>query len=446
MGTSPTLPAPDLSPALRRPSPLPDHARLLALDEVWMEGEAIEQLARAAERRDCVAAVGMPDLHAGPGIPIGAALAFGSSIHPHLVGGDAGCGARVVGLAKLKLRGDALERRVREQFAVPVVGETIELDPDRRPDDAALELLDAVWRGGARAIASLRVPDDLAALAEAEVDPPGLGASAPLPGHLAEPAHGRALGTIGGGNHFVELGQVGEFVDADAAAAIGLDKRGAAIVAHSGSRGLGRALAAEWGTRVLTAADDQRRYLGELAGAVRFAAANRLLLAWRMLEACGMARTSRITGGFDLVHNDVQREPIWGPTPASDGEDQRAWLHRKGCAPARAGDPTIVLGSRGAPSWIMRGCGNTACLCSIAHGAGRRMTRTEAKAKVAARHTRASLTRTATGRVVCDDKDLLYEEHPDAYKPIAPVIASLELAGAATRVAALEPLVTVKTR
>lgn len=74
------------------------------------------------------------------------------------------------------------------------------------------------------------------------------------------------------------------------------------------------------------------------------------------------------------------------------------------------------------------------------------MTRSEARAKLGLRHKRASLGRTATGRVICDDKDLLYEEHPDAYKAITPVIDSLEAAGAATRVAALEPLVTVKTR
>ncbi len=422
MGKMPINPAP--SAALRRPSELPSHARLLALDSVWMEGDAITQLARAAAMPDCVAAVGMPDLHAGPGIPIGVALAFRSTIHPHLVGGDAGCGARVVSFAKLKLRGDQLERRVRERFASPTLAALVELDDE-------LALLDAVWRGGSRAIASLRVDDELAAFAaqDPELELP---ASAPLPEFLADPAYARALGTIGGGNHFVELGRVGKLVDRDAAEELGLSRGGHAVMAHSGSRGLGRALAGHWGMQTLTDAADQQRYLGQLAGAVRFAQANRLLLAWRMLEACGAARSSRIHGGFDLVHNVVVRE----------GD----WVHRKGCAPAHAAAPTVILGSRGAPSWIMRGCGNAECLCSVAHGAGRRMTRSEARAKIAQRHKRASLGRTATGRVICDDKDLLYEEHPDAYKPIEPIIASLEAGGAATRVAALEPLVTVKTR
>lgn len=413
--------------ALRRPPNLPEHARLLALESVWMEGDAIAQLARAAAMPDCVAAVGMPDLHSGPGIPIGVALAFERTVHPHLVGSDAGCGARVIALSKLKVRGDQLERRVREHFASPVLDALIDaegLDP--------LELLETVWHGGSRALARLRVNDELAEFAEQEPELEFLPASAPLPEFLAVPELAQALGTIGAGNHFVELGQVAELLDVDAAASIGVERRGHAVIAHSGSRGLGRMLAAHWGMQALSDPTQQQRYLAQLAGAIRFAQANRLLLAWRMLEACGAARVSRISGGFDLVHNFVARE--------------QAWVHRKGCAPAGADQPTIVLGSRGAPSWIMRGCGNAACLCSVAHGAGRRMTRSEARAKLGVRHKRASLGRTATGRVICDDKDLLYEEHPDAYKAITPVIDSLEAAGAATRVAALEPLVTVKTR
>lgn len=416
------------APAFRRPSELPEHARLLALESVWMEGDAITQLARAAAMPDCVAAVGMPDLHAGPGIPIGVALQFGETIHPHLVGGDAGCGARVISFGKLKVRGDQLERRIRDHFSSPVLDALIDLeglDP--------IELLEAVWHGGSRALASLRVDEDLAAFADQDPEPEFLPPSAALPEFLAVPEFAGALATIGGGNHFVELGQVGELIDADAAAAIGLARRGHAILAHSGSRGLGRALAAHFGMQALCDPAAQRDYLGLLAGAIRYAQANRLLLAWRMLEACGAARASRIEGSFDLIHNFVAR-----------GES--GWLHRKGCAPARANEPTVILGSRGAPSWIMRGCGNAACLCSVAHGAGRRMTRSEARAKLALRHKRASLGRTATGRVICDDKDLLYEEHPDAYKAIEPVIDSLEAAGAATRVASIEPLVTVKVR
>jgi release factor H-coupled RctB family protein len=93
----------------------------------------------------------------------------------------------------------------------------------------------------------------------------------------------------------------------------------------------------------------------------------------------------------------------------------------------------------------MEGFGTEAGLCCVAHGAGRRMARSEAYAKLRARHTRASLQRSALGaRVICDDTTLMYEEHPDAYKPIEPIIESLEQAGSARRLAALVPLVTIK--
>lgn len=420
--------------ALRQPEPLPASARLLALDHVWMEGEALTQLARVASMNDCVQAVGMPDLHAGPGMPIGAALAFGSTIHPHLVGGDAGCGALVIVLDKLKQQGDALERRVRAVF-----------DPDADAlfealdDDARVELLADVWQRGVAALVDTRVDIDeglreLAAWQVARLDD-AWPASAALPEHLAHPEFAATLGTIGGGNHFAEVGEATRVLDPNAAARIGLRRRDHVVLVHTGSRGLGKSFAAPWAMRALQG-DERDAYLGELAGALRFAQTNRLLVAWRLLGACGCARTTKLRGVVDVTHNFVRREA----TRAGE-----AFVHRKGCAPASSGELAAVLGSRGAPSWLMQGCGALDCLCSVAHGAGRRMTRSEARAKLGDKHRRASLQRTACGsRVICDDKDLLYEEHPDAYKPIDPVIESLEAAGTATRVAELTPLLTVK--
>ncbi|MFS8068869.1 MAG: RtcB family protein, partial [Byssovorax sp.] len=228
---------------------------------------------------------------------------------------------------------------------------------------------------------------------------------------------------------------VSEVRDAAAAAALGLARDALVVVAHSGSRGLGGALARRWGEGALTG-EAMMAYLADLAGACRFARTNRFLLAYRMLRALGVARASKLAGGFDVTHNDVVREEVSGAP---------AWVHRKGAAPARGDDATIVLGSRGAPSWVMRGRGSEDGLRSVAHGAGRRMGRTEAREKIKARYRRADLTRTELGgRVVCADPQLLLEEHPDAYKPIEPVVESLIEAGLATAVAALTPVVTVK--
>jgi release factor H-coupled RctB family protein len=204
------------------------------------------------------------------------------------------------------------------------------------------------------------------------------------------------------------------------------------VLVHSGSRALGSALAARHAGRELRGSDITA-YLADLRGAIRYARTNRLLVAMRLLRAAGLGSIGRVAALVDLVHNAVEAR--------ADG----SYLHRKGAAPARRDEPTVVLGSRGSPSWVMQGLGSEASLCCVAHGAGRRMARSEALAKLKQRHTRASLARSPLGtRVLCDDTTLMYEEHPDAYKPIEPVVASLEAAGAARRVAALVPLITVK--
>ncbi len=398
---------------------MPRNTRLVADPDVWMETAALEQLARVACLPGCRCAVGMPDLHPGRGIPIGAAFAFAGVVHPALVGGDAGCGARVFGVAKAKHDGDALLRRVDEATAGPAL-------PDVDPG----ALLAAVWREGPRALATLDgVPDSLAELAAAEPaddqvasgPPPGAGAGVASGPPPDDPHLGAQIGTVGGGNHFAEISRVR-----------GRGFGTVAVVVHTGSRGAGGLIAAKWHAPLT----DPAAYLADLAGAVRFARANRLVVAWRLLRALGAARPSSIVATFDVTHNHV--------VPATlDGE--AVWLHRKGCAPADSGQTTIVLGSRGTESWILRGEGRADLLWSVAHGAGRRMGRSEALAKLKDRYPRASLARTAAGgRVVCDDPALLYEEHPDAYKPVEPVVRSLEAAGAATRLAALTPLVTVK--
>lgn len=397
---------------------------------VWMEGEALRQLDRAAALPGCRSCVGMPDLHAGLHGPIGIAIAVSGAAWPSLIGGDAGCGARLVGIPSGRMAGDALERRVDEATrgaALPDV------------DDAAL--FAAAWAVGPRGLCGLDgVPEALQAIAADEPEDTD-GPSAGLPPDADTAALGASLGSTGGGNHFMEVSAVERVQDRALAARAGLVPGGMAVLAHSGSRGLGALLAARWprdaiaddGTGPTTPLAD---WLAELRGAVRYARVNRLLLTWRLLQALGAARPGKIGGSFDVVHNTV--------VPGVH-EGQPVWIHRKGCAPAASGQLTVVLGSRGTYSWVMEGCGHPGALASVAHGAGRKMTRSEATAKVKAHHTRASLTRTPLGgRVLYDDPALLYEEHPDAYKAIDPVVDALEAFGAARRVAALRPVLTVK--
>ncbi len=383
---------------------------------VPIEPEARDQLESVARRLDCACAVGMPDLHAGPGQPIGAAFAM-HSLWPRLVGGDAGCGVRITVVAR-KTKGDRLLRRVDGLF-------------DETPDYAP-EVHRAAWEAGVRGLGGCdALPERLRVLAAQEPED-GLGTSGP------PPLLG-GLDSVGGGNHFAEIARLHEAIDGEEARALGLDGRAAVVVVHSGSRGVGKALGQRYGMEVLDGAQpdltkESAAYLGQLTGAVRYAAANRFLLSWRLMVALGNTRSPRST--FDVVHNTVVPATVSG---------QQVWLHRKGCAPAAKGQRTVVLGSRGTPSWILRGAGNDDLLSSVAHGAGRRLTRSDARARFRAMYKRSDLTKTAFGGVVrCDRKELLYEEHPEAYKPIGPVVDVLEKHGLATRVASLVPQITVK--
>lgn len=404
---------------------------------VHIEADAVSQLRRVAGLAGCVRAVGMPDLHPGPGIPIGMATACTTHVHPTLVGSDAGCGVTAV-VARKMVAPAKLLRRIDAATADP---EPLPVDP--------LAALEAAWHGGPRGLAALPgMPEGLREWVDTVAWGEPLGASGPIPAELFEARHGEALGTTGGGNHFTELARVAEVYEDDALP--GLHRGAHVVLAHSGSRGLGYALILRWQQRGTAAGGEGEgprslgdpasisAYLGELAGCCRFAQANRALLVWRMLGAVGAGRPDRLGGTLDLVHNDVR------PSHAGDGE-AGTWVHRKGAAPARAGELTVTLGSRGNPSFILRGQGNGAHLCSVAHGAGRKIPRSEAKARLMHRYRKTDLTRTAHGgRVLCDRPELLWEEHQDVYKPIEPVVAALEQAGVATRVASLVPEVTVK--
>ncbi len=407
---------------------LPAGASVVQGEGVWMEGNALAQFAQIAALPGCVRAVGMPDMHAGGTAPIGAVFAFDGVVRPSLLGGDVGCGVLVVFTKEAGGSADALERRARAAFE----GEG-PLGGAGPPG----ELFGAIWRHGLRGLAGFELPRSYNELAAA------MGGGDPGDGVFggeSDPAHYATcvstLGTIGGGNHFAEIARVSDVAPGPLAEALGVKRGALAVVVHSGSRAAGARLNDRFGQREL-AAGEAGAFLADMAGACRFARANRFALACRLLEAIGAARPAKIAGAFDVLHNAVE--------PAAVGDCAGAWVHRKGAAPARAGEPTVVLGSRGAPSFVMAGAGNDAVLASVAHGAGRKMARAEAKEKVRARYRRADLTRTSLGgRVVCDDRDALYEEHPDAYKPVGPIVQALVAHGAATPVATLVPVVTVK--
>ena len=359
--------------------------RLIASSSSWIEGEAIRQLEASAALPGVRWVVGMPDLHPGKGHPVGIAAMADGVVYPHLVGADIGCG-----MALFTTR-----------------------TPVRKLD---------VTRAAKR-LRGLEEPwgeDPEAFLAEQGV------------GHRG---HLNALGTIGGGNHFAELQRVEERADSEVAAGmLGPDDR-VLLLVHSGSRGFGeqtmRSHTEARGSAPLEATSEQgSAYLAAHDDAVRWGRANRLLIARRIATLLGLVLEPLV----DLCHNAV--------LPFDGG-----WLHRKGAAPHDCG-PVVIPGSRGALSYLVEptGDGENSGF-SLAHGAGRKWSRTEARERMRERYRSEALLRTPLGNpVICEDRALLFEEAPEAYKKIDWVVADLVDAGACRVVATLRPLLTYKVR
>jgi release factor H-coupled RctB family protein len=367
---------------------LSDGVVLIAADDTWIEGKAIQQLETTARLPGMQRVAGMPDLHPGRGYPVGAVFFSIGRLYPALVGNDIGCGMALwrTDIATAKLHLDKLEKRLGSL-------------------DAPLD------EGWAEAIAAFGLPTC---------------------------GHEHSLGTIGGGNHFAELQQLDLSYDDAALERLGIAHNRLLLLVHSGSRGLGEAILREqvdlFGHAGLEAGSEAcTNYLARHDGALRFAEANRQLIAWRMLQRL------RADGEplLDVNHNLVSPACI-------DGRD--GWLHRKGATPADQG-VMVIPGSRGDFSYLVEPLADERSLLSLAHGAGRKWMRSECKDRLASRYSVEQLARTALGsRVICADRALIYEEAPEAYKAIDSVVGALREAGLVRVLARLKPVLTYKTR
>ncbi|RYE92324.1 MAG: RtcB family protein [Myxococcales bacterium] len=431
-----------------------------------------------------------PDFHKGSGIPVGTVVDARGFVLPRAVGNDVCCGMR---LLVTDLRRDelvdhlpALEKRLRELF---FEGQRdIPMSPRQR---------EALLRRGLPGLVET-AGDNAGQGAWCDYDPrqqrddlarAHLGGGLATRGTFAFDAFIRAsgspsgrdpqIGSIGGGNHFVELQSVEDLLDGPTAHAWGVGRGQVAIMVHTGSVGLGHLVGGHFDDlarglfpATLPApsggfyplpttgplAAHAAAYLDAMGNAANFAFGNRLflgLMALRALrETLGRPVASR------LVH-DAPHNLIW-----AQGDDR--FVHRKGATPALGidplggpyaytGRPVIIPGSMGASSYLLAGSGSDEALCSACHGAGRLVPRGQAAhADDAASRRDLGHLRIVTpidpqsprlrGRrdILERHHQRLKEEAPSAYKPIAPVIDSVARAGIARPVARLWPLVTVK--
>jgi release factor H-coupled RctB family protein len=366
-----------------------DKISLFASSASRIEGESLRQLERVAALPGMLRVAGFPDLHPGKGSPVGAAMLSKGEFYPYLVGSDVGCG---MGLFATDL---------------PVA----KAKPEKW--SKKLRYLEEPWDG-----------DSAAWLAERGAQGDG---------------HNRSVGTIGAGNHFAELLRTKEIHDREAFLALGLDEAAISLLVHSGSRGLGEALLRSHTDRFRDASlaaesEEAETYLERHRNAIAWATANRELIAHRLLDQLGSGYRKVV----DLVHNSVT------PLATTDGP---CYLHRKGAAPSDAG-AVVIPGSRGAVSYLVMPNGEQERnLRSVAHGAGRKWNRSECAGRLRERYSADSLRRTGLGSyVICEDKGLLYEEAPQAYKDIEAIIEDMVSFGLIRVVASFTPLLTYKVR
>jgi tRNA-splicing ligase RtcB len=452
----------DARPDMRVPARVFADAALL---EAIGRDQSLEQLQNVATLPGVVdAAYAMPDIHQGYGFPVGGLAAMelpDGVVSPGGVGYDINCGVRLLAapFSKDEL-GDRREALVHEISRAVPAGAGKEARRARGID------LARVLAEGSHVVGSAEDVERT----ESEGCLPGADPAA-VSDRAKERGAGQ-LGTMGSGNHFVEVQHVEEIFDPAAAAAFGLGERQVTILIHSGSRGLGHqvctdyvrtmdAVLARYGIelpdRQLSCAPasspEGQGYLAAMAAAANFAWANRQEIANRIREAVGRvlgreaADTTRQI--YDVAHNVAKREVY----------DGRAVLvHRKGATRAfpagstdipaayrDVGQPVFIPGSMGTSSFVLAGEPGSIerSFGTTCHGAGRSLSRTAARKQVQGAELRRQLEQ--QGIVVRSPSNKgLAEEAPFAYKDVERVVEVVERAGLARRVARLRPIGVVK--
>ena len=417
------------------------------------------------------AALAMPDIHQGYGFPVGGVAATeppDGVVSPGGVGYDINCGVRLLALPvaarELGSRAEALVHEISRRVPVGAGhGGGLQL---RGP------AFDRLLVQGPRILLAEHGVGTAEDVEHTESDGCLDGAD---PATVSERARARGadqLGTLGSGNHFLEVQRVARILDRSAADVFGLREEQVAVLIHSGSRGFGHQVCGDY-VRAMDAVQaryrirlpdrelacaplsspEGRRYLAAMACAANFAWGNRAVLAHRVRESVARILGARVADEtrqvYDVAHNVAKLETYHG---------RELCVHRKGATrafPAESpeipsafravGQPVFIPGSMGTSSFVLVGRPGAMerSFGTTCHGAGRRMSRTGARRQVTGVELRRQLE--AQGIVVrCPSNRGLAEEAPFAYKDVERVVAVVEQAGLAGRVAQLVPLGVIK--
>jgi tRNA-splicing ligase RtcB len=438
-----------------------------------MNDKVFEQAVNVASLPGIVkAAYAMPDAHWGYGFPIGGVAAFdpeaGGVVSAGGVGFDISCGVRTMltGLTVADIK--PVQRDVADSLyrQIPAgVGSEGAITLD-------LAQMDAMLEGGARwAIANgWGEEDDLQRIEE---HGQAAGARSDYVSDRAKERQRREMGTLGSGNHYLEVQAVAEIFDEAAARAFGLFRDAVVITIHCGSRGLGHQIGTEYLRDMPVAAMEANlllpdrelacapiksgigeRYLGALRAATNCALANREILGHYARRVFGhYFPKAKLALLFDVSHNTCKVE-----NHKVNGRVRKLYVHRKGATRAfgpghldipealrHAGQPVLIGGSMGTGSYVLAGLASSEAksFSSACHGAGRAMSRHAALKQWSGRQIVDDLA--ADGILIRSQSTRgIAEEAPGAYKDVSAVVLASERAGLAKRVARLRPLICIK--
>jgi len=438
-----------------------------------MDEKVREQVANVAALPGILeASYAMPDAHWGYGFPIGGVAAFdpdqGGVVSAGGVGFDISCGVRTLltGLTRGQVEANKAALADGLFAGIPAgLGSQGRIELDRQAMDEMLA------GGGAWAVS--QGYGETADLARIEERGRMSGARPEFVSDKAKKRQRREMGTLGSGNHYLEVQEVAQVFDTKVASSFGLRQGEVVVSIHCGSRGLGHQIGTEFLKEMVVAAPQHgitlvdrelacapirsglgERYLGAMRAAINCALANRQIIASltrgvfaSLFPAAGLPVL------FDVSHNTckVERHRV-------NGEAQEVYIHRKGATRAfgpghpdlppdlrEAGQPVLIGGTMGTSSYVLVGAAEneTRGFSSACHGAGRQMSRHQARKMWHGRQVVEGLA--ARGIIVRSPSFRgVAEEAPDAYKDVTAVVDAAEGADIARKVARLEPIVCIK--
>ena len=414
----------------------------------------------------------MPDIHQGYGFPIGGVAATDMKagvVSPGGVGFDINCGVR---LATTSLSAEEVRPKLKD-----LINQVFRDVPCGTGGVGRIKLNDKQMNDVLTQGAGWTVKNEYGEERDLEFAEEGGHLADAQPEQVSERAKERGrlqLGTIGSGNHFVEVQYVEQIHDAESARAMNLEEGRVTVMVHCGSRGLGHQVCTDFLAQMgpamkrynISVPDRQlacvpiespegEAYLAAMRAAANFAWANRQAILHFLRSAFRtiFGRATRLDLLYDVCHNIAKRE-----RHLVGGEKHQVLVHRKGATRAyppghrdlpasykQSGQPVIIPGSMGTASWVLAGAEGSMreTFGSVCHGAGRLMSRAAAKKGRNARDEQRKLEEAGI-LVRSESRDGILEELPEAYKDVDEVIEVVHQAGLARKVARLRPLGVIK--